>query len=94
MTSLTRRRPRPIDRRICSCGATHNPSIDTYVGAFRYPETYGSVFTCRACESSYLLVQWEEFDESELELPSDVDVSGLLSDDEPHTSGLRDTRAA
>lgn len=73
------------------CGLLRLPGADQHVGAFRYPETYGQLFNCRNCSSTYLLVQWEAPDD---ELPSDVDVSGLLDDTERHLSGLRDVRAA
>ncbi len=73
----------------CSCGVPRQPATDSYVGAFRYPSTYGSLFNCKGCGSTYLVVQWEEADD---DIASDADVSGLLDDDEPVMSGFRDNR--
>jgi hypothetical protein len=65
------------------CHAEHQPSADRYVGSMVYPYTYGPIFNCRQCDSSYLLVCWE--------IPDEM----LLVDDQlAATSSERDTRAA
>ena len=70
-----------VTRHCRCCHAENRPGPDPYVGSMVYPYTYGPIFNCRNCGSSYLLVCWELSDEQ------------LLIDDElVATSSERDSR--